>query len=488
MQAVITNPRGGFVAAINAGVRQALREEAEATAKAAAQANTTRLVRRLQGSGLSEVATMNGFQLENGVDSVHELRCIPCLFFANKRGQKFEPIKFNNISEAKVKERMVRHQGTALHSLANKEYVAEKERREAETKTGYILGRIAYKVIREGQSYLSYEREIELAHVNGAPHLGNLHHSEKFVRDMLPNFVTALKEKMAKFLATPQELLGGRLPPLAINADKGTTKGRTGHIIGALMLDPGRGEIIGVMLADSVVAEGDSDAAGLSAAILKAIKDFIPDNEACKEQITAFCFDGQYIVGGVPKELWAKLTGGKSGWVTIQWDGAHKLELVLHDVREDKTGTVKLHEVDFYKPFLAEVTEIAGSFRVGKAGEVIRRMVVDMNEESAENGDDPIRWLMARIFCDTRFSQSEQGVYNVVIRMFPVWAAYFEEQSRTREKSDKRNKADVAEAQAKLDKLTCMGFVCILLAMFDLFIPIVETSLASQKARHAAAC
>ena len=47
-------------------------------------------------------------------------------------------------------------------------------------------------------------------------------------------------------------------------------------------------------------------------------------------------------------------------------------------------------------------------------------MVVDMNEESAENGDDPIRWLMARIFCDTRFSQSEQGVYNVVIRMFRV--------------------------------------------------------------------
>ena len=45
----------------------------------------------------------------------------------------------------------------------------------------------------------------------------------------------------------------------------------------------------------------------------------------------------------------------------------------------------------------------------------------------------------------------------------------------------------LAEAQAKLDKLTCLGFVSILLAMFDLFTPIVETSLASQKARRAAA-
>ena len=370
---------------------------------------------------------------------------------------------------------------------ANELYVAELERRQVETKTGINLGRIAYKVIREGQSYLSYEREILLAHLNGALHLGILHHSEKFVRDMLPHFVTVLKEDTAKFLATPQELLGGRCPPITVNADKATTKGRTGHIIGALVFDPGRGEIIGMMLADSVVTEGDSDAAGLSAALLKAIKEFIPDDAACREQLTAFSFDGQYIVGGVPKQLWAKLTGGKSGWVTIMWDGAHKLELALHDVREDKTGSVQLHEVDFYKPFLNEISEIAGTFRVGKAGEVVRQLVLDMNEESAEFQADPIRWLMARIFCGTRFSQSEQGVYDVAIRMFPVWATYFEEQSRPREKNDKRSKADVAEAQAKLDKLTCLGFVSILLAMFDLFTPIVETSLASQKARRAAA-
>ena len=83
------------------------------------------------------------------------------------------------------------------------------------------------------------------------------------------------------------------------------------------MFDPASGEIIGLMLADSVVAEGDSDAKGLAGAILKAVQVFMPDQAAYEQQLTGFAFDGQYIVGGVPKELWNMLSGGKPGWLTI---------------------------------------------------------------------------------------------------------------------------------------------------------------------------
>ena len=393
----------------------------------AAESKRAAAAARIRGANFNELAVNNGFKLE-AADPMDQwdhdkLFCTACCYWSKKRGQQEpQPITCNS-ALSKIKGRVIKHQNSAVHKLSSSAWAAEVERRRAAHDTGMILGRAAYYQLREGGSYLGFERLVQLQDMNGVD-VGNLNHSEKFCRDLLPHFAACITKDISKFLSTGQELLGGELPVVALNADKATIKQRCGHIIGALMIDPASGEIIGIMLADPVVAEGDSDAAGLAGAILKAVQTFVPDLETFQQQVSGFAFDGQYIVGGVPKQLWDALSNGKQDWLAIQWDGAHKLECAMRDVRENKVGTVNLHDVDFYAPFLEEdISSIVGTFRMGKAGEVLRRLVDEAN--AGEEPENKIRLLSAKIFSDTRFCASEQTVYTNLLRNYTTYVQYF---------------------------------------------------------------
>ena len=69
-------------------------------------------------------------------------------------------------------------------------------------------------------------------------------------------------------------------------------------------------------------------------------------------------------------------------------------------------------------------------------------------------------------------------MYKNEIRNYSTHAAYF---ALNAGPGPRRSKTQ-QEALAKLNKMTCLGFVCILLVMHDLLGPIVILSLFSQKA------
>ena len=70
-------------------------------------------------------------------------------------------------------------------------------------------------------------------------------------------------------------------------------------------------------------------------------------------------------------------------------------------------------------------------------------------------------------------------MYKNEIRNYSTHAAYF---ALNAGPGPRRSKTQQQEALAKLSKMTCLGFVCILLVMHDLLGPIVILSLFSQKA------
>ena len=283
--AALSNASSGSVVTIANAVAQRLRQDAEAAVLAAKKAATMSMAKRVQGETFQALADVNGFTLEAGDDPADplELVCVACSRYASITNRP-KAIACNG-KVYKVKERITKHQNSKVHKNAYKKHAAMLEREHASRQTGMVIARTAYFQIREGGSYLGFERQIGLAHLNSGVNLGTMHHSEKFCRDMVPHFAAVLAEDMASFLGSGQELLGGERPVVALNADKATTKGRTGHIVGALAFDPARGEIIGMLLADSVVAEGDSDAAGLTEAIMQAVKKFIPNEADCKQQV-----------------------------------------------------------------------------------------------------------------------------------------------------------------------------------------------------------
>jgi hypothetical protein len=153
------------------------------------------------------------------------------------------------------------------------------------------------------------------------------------------------------------------------------------------------------------------------------------------------------------------------------WDGAHKLQLAAHDMREDKVGTVALYNVEWYNIMLRELSEILEGITWGKGLEELKRMASEAQQ----------RLLTAKRFCPGRFVGSEVEVYNSFLRNYAVMVKYFKAHS-TIPDAAKRCKRNVDEQKMhdKLEKLTNFSFVSEILIARDISLRLRQTSLILQ--------
>jgi hypothetical protein len=76
-----------------------------------------------------------------------------------------------------------------------------------------------------------------------------------------------------------------------------------------------------------------------------------------KEQFTGLAFDGQYFSLGVPEWI-CNMKLVDIQWILPGWDGAHRLELALGDLRKDAEASVALPTVAWYAELATTISNL----------------------------------------------------------------------------------------------------------------------------------
>eukprot|EP00854_Cymbomonas_tetramitiformis_P033648 gene33648-43303_t len=211
---------------------------------------------------------------------------------------------------------------------------------------------------------------------------------------------TVLKNKICLFLETPDQATN-RPPVYAINADKVTELRRTGQVVGMLTMI--RGVIKALLLGDPPVTEGH-DAKGVSKNIVTVLQgDFRLTVKSMRGQLSGMSFDGAYFKLGADKELCAQLEVDPD-WILPGWDGGHKLEKVLDDVRWQDPST------EWYRKIAGDTAEVLSKISWGKGFEETLVVARDLQ----------LKLMNPKAHCDTRFAQAERKVYENVAANFPI--------------------------------------------------------------------
>ncbi len=361
--------------------------------------------------------------------------------------------KFSSTSLLKnLKPRIISHFKSAIH-----EWCVERENHERlEIKrtndVGLTIARLAFETIVEARSYKSFERAILRQHLIGT-RVGTLNHGRDFVRNFLRSLYHVCKERVIKFFnsvdpSTEHPIL------FAVNADKVTEFRRTGQLIGALAID--LGEIKAIFLDDPVVLEGH-DAKGIYANIMNSLVDrFRFSLRQLRTQLTGMAFDGQYFGLDVPRALCERI-GTSVEWTMPGWDGGHRTELVLGDVRKDEVLT-------WYKEIPEAINEIHSKVAYGKNYEALRKCAVKVGQ----------KFYNIQTFCDTRFAQAERKVYKNFILNYLASVTHFQEKVQNGKDEER------AYATKFLAEMYKLVFVVTVLGLADLLRKVKEVSLFQQ--------
>ena len=229
---------------------------------------------RVQGDTMQEIASKNKLELfgvgpGGAAAAGARLVCIPCGKHGNhvlREAGVFDcsPGRLLHV----LRGSLARHFAGPGHkqcvTIASQEEALRARRRTI----AMSIGRAAYFEYKEATSFYSYERLLLLLHLNGVD-IGTLNHSRKFPATFVSAVHAAIAARLKDFLDRPSEVLGGRKPGISLNADKATELRRTGQILGAVILIGG--VLTPILLADSIVLSGESDAAGLAKKIMDCI-------------------------------------------------------------------------------------------------------------------------------------------------------------------------------------------------------------------------
>ena len=485
-------PAPGLVAAIVAGISALLRgfvapltsslaslPRAVASAVVAAlnerdnKAREAAGLARIKGDSWGELAEKNNLAIRRGAtDADTRLVCLACE--AHCPSLQTDPGVFG-VSQrlCDLRKAVHRHFACPTHAKSTNIAAQLKAAEKQQHASGMAVGRAIFFELKEANSYYSFERLLMLLSQCGV-YVGTLNHSRKFAADFVVALYSAMVKRVRCWLNEPDPALGGRLRVVAFNADKSTELRQTGQILALIVMV--EGEMRSVMLADSIVLSGGGTAAGLAKTIVDGIAKFIPPEEL-PQRCAGFCFDGQYLCEDVPGAL-CSLLGLKFIFHTFFWDKAHLLELVINDVRLDKTGLVTLQSVDWYAPLSETVALLLNSFQYGKGYEEIRAIASELDLDLR----DPAK------FCETRFAASEKKVIDGLLVNFLVYVQAYRAASTIPEGATKgRSKVPRTERNVEeraklslLNKLTDMMFVGRLLILRDLFQHISKFSLFAQ--------
>eukprot|EP00918_Siedleckia_nematoides_P070988 GHVU01154961.1.p1 GENE.GHVU01154961.1~~GHVU01154961.1.p1 ORF type:complete len:483 (-),score=74.90 GHVU01154961.1:310-1758(-) len=426
------------------------------------------------GRSLEEIAANSG--LTHRPDA-HLLECTPCL--------KWSPLRLVPVDGAivgmfsteqelfRLRFSIGRHLKTTAHISAVEKEARMKQRRQELKSQGMANGRAVYANVKEARPFVSYERTLLMLDLNGVG-VGTINHGRKFAKGLVMEMASVIMSRMQTFLDTPCAAIGMRKPSIAIAADKSTHLRRTSQLVSATMMV--EGELVCIMVDRGVVPPHRGDGQGLAGMVIESTMKLMPLSEQ-KERVAAFAFDGQYIKDDVAATL-RPVYEGKPQWLTIQWDPAHKAELVLEDLMEDREGAEQLSSVKWLRALPPKTSKILHRFQMGKHFEDIRMVAAEL-EVCFRNP--------CRIRTDgTRFVDAALRVYRNLLQNFTAYvhayteAATIPEGARTRGSRGSRvvlrttRNDDEQSALDTLHQLTDQLFVGYLLAVCDIYAHFTE--------------
>ena len=350
----------------------------------------------------------------------------------------------------KIKEKKDRdHKETAARTARNHEI-------------GLNLFRLRYTGIKQGDSYLNFEKSLLTAHLNKTD-VGDTNNSFHFAKDITNHIQRAMQNKFAEKVGLVLEGTNEKRP-VGVVADKITPNRRTGHIIGMIVPTPenpmSESFLVPVLLETPPVK--DHTAVGLAVQVKQAV------NEAGVEdhQIQGGGVDGQYILMGVWDKLLDLLELGDEGmtiedlrnWVCVIWEPAHNINLADGDVRN-------LAFFDWLVQLTSCVGDVTATLGIGKGLE----QCFDQAEESG------VKFYKFKTFSKTRFAPYAESSYSNFEKNFEVTVAVLRERLESRD-------AKVRDAAARLlNNIQNVTFCAQLCGVIDVYTVLAKTSCAVQQ-------
>jgi hypothetical protein len=310
------------------------------------------------------------------------------------------------------------------------------------------------QTLREAGSYLQFEHKVLDMHLSGG-NVGSLNHSKAFIAELVPCIFKCTIERIKAYLHKTDPVTK-RHQVFSLNADKVTELHRTGQAIGVITFEEGELKALFVDYRHVLGHTGEEITEDIFEGALMQHLGFT--REELRQQLSSFAADGQYFCLGCPEHL-ARLMLNVSGnlsaedtsavvrmveWLLCTWDPAHRMELSLKSVREDKEGVdEELNSVSWYPPIPRDISQVYSNISYGKGYEMILQIAEDMGR----------RLYSMERFCDTRFAQSEQKVYANFLRDYPELCAAIEQLAQDEQQHGRRSRK-ARDAAATSDKLT----------------------------------
>ena len=166
-----------------------------------------------------------------------------------------------------------------------------------------------------------------------------IHHTHVFIPQFLTACAGVLRRKLTRYLSTPLDFTGGKVPPIALSCNKMAEKRRSGQITAIAILYPGKelspDEVVQTFFIGNPVVRthtGNGVAQSASSELMKIVK-----KESIATQLVCIGTDDQYFHLGFPMHLREILDLKKA---FFYWDPAHRLVLAENDLKTAKIGNI----------------------------------------------------------------------------------------------------------------------------------------------------
>ena len=229
-----------------------------------------------------------------------------------------------------LKTHVKRHLENEVH-LRNTNALLEKENIASNRETrahavGMRIGRLCYAGYKIGSSKRNFENEILKCVLNGLD-VGDINHSKEFYSNFMPFVSKEIEQRLTDYFGQRLEQTGF-LPPVNVQADKGTSVHRTRQFTSIITVVPGSPELLtNIYLGQPVVKSHDGP--GVTTSITAELSKW----NISSVQIEGGSFDGQYFHLSVPQHLADSLHLPEQFFCS--WDPLHKGGLVDKHIRED---------------------------------------------------------------------------------------------------------------------------------------------------------
>ena len=191
---------------------------------------------------------------------------------------------------------------------------------------GMRIGRLCYSMYTHGSALRYFETEVLKSVLNGTD-MGDINHGKDFPSFSRPHVTAQVQNRLSKYFGSRLEQTVF-LPPVNIQADKGTNNHRIRQFTSVVTVVPDSSNLISfVYLGQPVVSHHDGE--GISCSIIGQLESWGVQSD----QVEGGTFDGQYFHSSVPENLKEKFKLSNEFMCT--WDPLHKGGLVDTRIRED---------------------------------------------------------------------------------------------------------------------------------------------------------